>query len=235
MATRAVLFDLGGTLFSYATTAPHFGALLQRVASQHGISAPAEELQAHYREVMREVGPTFQGQPYFLHRELFRQGFGGLLGRYGAAVDADLDAMYEGQIAVGVEHARLREGVPETLRALRDRGLHLGIVSNIDDDQFDALWPGLGISDLFDATTTSEQARSCKPDRGIYDTALAKAGAPDPVDVVFVGDSPPHDMAGANPLGMTSVLISKREADWPSHQRPHHVIRAFPELLEVLA
>ena len=232
MPARAVFFDLGGTLFSYGSTAPYFTELLVNVAKRHGVEAPPDELRTRYREAMARVGPAIQARPYYLHRELFGAAFVEMLAHYGADEDADRSALYEGQIQLGLDRVVLREGVPETLTALRERGLHLGIVSNIDDDQFVPLWEKLGLAGWFDATTTSEEARSCKPDPGIYHMALAKAGDPAPEDVVFVGDSPPHDMAGARPLGMTTVLISSREHDVPPEQRPHHVIRELPELLE---
>jgi putative hydrolase of the HAD superfamily len=125
--------------------------------------------------------------------------------------------------------------VRETLAALRARGLHLGIVSNIDDDQFRAIWAQLGIGELFHATTPSEEARSCKPDPGIYRVALAKAAGVAPREVLFVGDSPRHDFAGAKPLGMRTAWIAEREEDVPEALRPDHVIREIPELLGVIA
>ncbi len=234
MPVRAVFFDLGGTLFSYRTTAPHFTALLADVAHRHGVEAPPDELRARYQEAMARVGPAVQERPFYLHRELFGAGFLELLASYGADEGADGAALYEGQIQLGLDRAVLREGVPETLAALRRQGLHLGIVSNIDDDQFTPLWEKLGLAEHFDATTTSEEARSCKPDAGIYRLALAKANDPEPQDVVFVGDSPAHDMAGARPLGMTTVLITSQQRAVPPEQRPDHVIRQFRELLEVI-
>ncbi len=234
MPVRAVFFDLGGTLFSYGSTAPHFAALLVSLAEGYGVDAPADELRARYREAMARVGPSIQARAYYPHRELFGASFVEWLRHYEIAEGVDAGALYQGQMQLGLDHTVLRDGVPETLAALRERGLHLGIVSNIDNDQFAPLLEKLGLGPLFDATTTSEEARSCKPDAGIYRMALAKAGDPAPDEVVFVGDSPPHDMAGALPLGMRTVLITSREAELPAQQRPHHVIRTIPELLEVI-
>ena len=235
MPTRAVFFDLGGTLFSYASTRGPFDRALQEAAREHGVAAPADEVRARFREGMRRVTPGFDARPYFLHRELFRAGFLALLEHYEVAEGANGDLLYEKQVAVGARHAVPREGAAETLGALRERGLHLGIVSNIDDDQFAPVWRGVGLGAWFDATTTSEEARSCKPDPGIFRLALEKAGGLAPEEVVFVGDSPPHDVAGARPLGMTTVWITDRE---PRPQegtaRPHHVIRSLPELLTVV-
>ena len=109
------------------------------------------------------------------------------------------------------------------------------MVSNIDDDQLDHLLEVAGVRGDFDAVLSSEQARSCKPAPGIFQQALARAGCA-PGDALFVGDSLFHDVGGANELGMTSVLIWHSDEREPPRDgpRPHHVIRRFPELLELL-
>lgn len=93
------------------------------------------------------------------------------------------------------------------------------------------MWSRLGLGEHVDAITTSEEARSCKPDARIFQLARAKAGDPPHASVVFVGDSPWHDAAGANALGMTSVLLGAAPAGAPV---PHHRIDALAELLAIV-
>ncbi len=233
MPIRAVFFDFGGTLFSYRATRSHFDRMLLRVARAHGIEAPFEDVRAAYREAIARAAAHYDAQPYFLHRDLFRAAQLGLLRAFGAEV-RDSEALYEGQSEVGVQAIALRSGVRETLAALHARGLHLGIVSNIDDDQFHAIWQRLGIAVHFHATTTSQEARSCKPDARIYQVALGKAPGIAAHEVLFVGDSPPHDFAGAKPLGMRTAWITERPVPLPPAQQPDHVIAEIPELLGVL-
>jgi FMN phosphatase YigB (HAD superfamily) len=111
----------------------------------------------------------------------------------------------------------------------------VAIVSNIDDDQLEAVWPRLGLAPLVDAVTTSEEARSCKPHPDIFRRALGKAGDPPAESVVFVGDSPWHDVAGANALGMTSVLIGSAPPAGLGAPAAHHVISSLRELLAIVA
>jgi FMN phosphatase YigB (HAD superfamily) len=219
MPIRAVFFDLGGTLFSYRATRPHFERVLEALAREHGIDEPFTKVRARYRDAMSTAGADYNARPYYLHRDMFRAAYLGMLRAYGLEA-RDSEALYEGQSEVA------------TLRA---RGLHLGIVSNIDDDQFEAIWARLGIADLFDATTTSEEARSCKPDPGIYQVALAKTPGIAAGEVLFVGDSPQHDFAGAKPLGMRTAWIVERPVPLSDALRPDHVIREIPELLGVIA
>ena len=233
MAFRGVLFDLGGTLFRYTDVRAHFDGMLRELASEHGIDEPLEAIRSVYREVMAARMAEFHGQAYYLHRDLFAAAHRDLLARFGVRPERE-DALYEGQREVGLGAVEPRPGVHATLEALRARDLHLGIVSNIDDDQFEPLWSQMGLDRYFHATTTSEEARSCKPDPRIYHHALAKAPGLVAEEVVFVGDSPPHDVLGAKRLGMTTVLITSRQGELAPEQRPDHVIREIPELLEIV-
>ena len=58
-----------------------------------------------------------------------------------------------------------------------------------------------------------------------------------PEDVLFVGDSPTHDVAGAQAMGMKTVLILEEGADPPGQlgdvPAADHEIRALAELLPI--
>ncbi len=233
MQFQAVLFDLGGTLFRYNDVRAHFDEMLKTLASRHQITAPFDEIRSAYRQAMADKMGEFHSKPYYLHRDLFSAAHLQLLAQFGVDT-SDPTALYEGQMEVGMGAVQPRNGVHETLAELRDRGLHLGIVSNIDDDQFDSLWTQMGLGKYFHATTTSEGAQSCKPDAGIYHHALAKAPGVQPEQVLFVGDSAPHDVLGAKRLGMTTALISSKTPELSAEMTPEHVIREIPELLDIV-
>ena len=233
MAHRAVFFDFGGTLFSYGAIRERFDTLLERIAREHGLETERDELRRVYRTSMMQTFAAFQEQPFYLHRDLFARAHRGFLTELGVKPPAHAgDHFYEAQSDLGVARVTLREDARETLETLRDRGLHLSIVSNIDDDQFEPLFARLELRRWFHCTTTSEEARSCKPDPGIFRMALRKAGGPRPEEVVFVGDSAPHDVAGAAALGMTTVLLGRApDAAGPT---PDHVISRLGELLAIV-
>ena len=123
----------------------------------------------------------------------------------------------------------------DTLQALRARGMHLGLVSNIDEDQLAHLLATAGVAPYFDAVLSSEAARSCKPDLGIFAAALGRAGCA-PGEVLFVGDTIQQDVAGANRMGLRSVLLWHRDDREPpdTEPRPHHVIHRIPEVLDLV-
>lgn len=234
MSIRAVFFDLGGTLFSYRSLRDLFGEALAGVPGQHGLEVGRDEVRHAYQVSVMTVMADYVRRPFYLHRDLFAEAHERMLERLGVpAGQGGASPIAAGPQGVGLERVRPREGTREVLERLRAAGLHLAIVSNIDDDQFEAIWGAIGLGDCFDAITTSEAARSCKPDRGIFDVALAKAGVP-AAAVAFVGDSLHHDVAGANAMGMRSIWLTEEE---PAPDPPHtadHVIRDLRELPGVL-
>ena len=233
---RAVLFDFGGTLFDYETVAPGERESIVELARWAGVEADSREILRAYRGALKRVFYDYLPRSYYLHRDLFRDALQGMADSFGGALSDDLLARYrERQWERRARDFVLREGVRETLDALRDRGLHLGIVSNIDDDQLGHMLELSQIEPHFHSVLSSEYAQSCKPDPGIFSEALRRAACA-PHEALFVGDSLQQDIAGANRVGLRSVLIwsnPDREPTVGEHQ-PKHVIRRIPELLELL-
>lgn len=236
MRHRAVFFDLGGTLFSYRSINSHFDGVLEKLARGRGVERPLDELRHAYRVAMMRVMGEWAPRPFYLHRELFTEAHVQFLRAVGVDASAgDPDVQHSQGSVLGQPEIAARPDAADTLATLRERGLHVQIVSNIDNDQLEAVWPHLALDAHVHAITTSEEAGSCKPDPGIFHFALAKAGNPDPASVVFVGDSLLHDVAGANALGMTSVLIGEPPRDAPGRLAPDHVIENLCELLDLVA
>ena len=233
---RAVLFDFGGTLYDYLTLAPAEYESLVELARAAGVEAdPSAFLHCH-RQALRRVFHAYLPQPFYLHRDLFRDAVVGMLEDLGASAAAmHLEGYRSAQWQRQARDFVLREGVVDTLRALRARGVHLGIVSNIDEDQLQHLLEVARIGPCFDSALSSERAGSCKPDPGIFAAALQRAHCK-PQEALFVGDTIAQDIAGANRAGMRSVLLWHRDDRDPPTDgpRPHHIIRRIPDLLELV-
>jgi HAD superfamily hydrolase (TIGR01549 family) len=232
---RAVLFDMGGTLFSYKGFEQSRRQSLQDLRSWLGIEADDAALGAAFAEGQRRAFAEFTDRPFYLHRDLFRAArrYGAMA--LGAAIDDDMMLNYERASRGRFSQAfRLRLGAHETLEELRRRGFYLGLVSNIDEDQ---LWDFVALGEFqprFDSILSSEAARSCKPDSGIFLEALQRAGCA-PHEAMYVGDTPDHDIVGAGRVGLRSVLIiEETELAFPRGAcTPDHTIRELPELLEL--
>ena len=232
--TRAVLFDFGGTLYDYKTLEAAERESMADLVRWAGIVAEPAAIGAAQRNAMRRVFRDYLPRQFYLHRNLFRDAAAGMLEELGGRVEPESLDRY--RVAQWQRHARdfsLREGVIDTLTALRERGLHIGMVSNIDDDQLAHLLALAQLAPYFDSVLSSEQARSCKPDAGIFAEALRRAGCR-PEEALFVGDTVLQDVAGAQRAGMRAVLLWHRDDRPPpdGDPRPDHVIRRIPDLLE---
>lgn len=231
-----MLFDFGGTLYDYGNLQPGEGESLIELARAAGIDAePAAVFRAH-REALKKVFYGYLPRKYYLHRDLFRDAVSTMVQSFGVEPRAEhLDSYRASQWQRHQRDFVLRDGVHDTLKALRARGLHIGMVSNIDEDQLAHLLALGQLAPYFDSLLSSEAAGSCKPDPAIFHEALRRAGCA-PAEALFVGDTIQQDIAGANRMGIRSALIWHRTDRQPpdADPRPTYVIRSIPELLSLV-
>lgn len=140
---------------------------------------------------------------------------------------------------VSQQHWQVEPDAVPMLEELCARGCRLGIVSNAsDDDDVQILVDKAGLRPYFDFILTSAVAGVRKPNRKIFEQALAFWGAR-PEQAVMVGDLIEADVVGANQMGITSVWIPRR-ADTPENRAaaavdpPDATINALSELPGVL-
>jgi len=232
----AVFFDFGGTLFSYRQVGGGTGRLIFDAVVRLGVQVEPGRVGAAYRDATRDAYLALQERPYYLHRELFEDTWRRFARALGAEPSADwVRWLIDTQRGVVTEQFSLRDDCVATLAELCAAGLRVGVVSNIDDDYLHPMIARAGLASVLHQWTSSEEARSCKPDAGIYRYACARAGCA-PEHVLFVGDSPEQDMAGARALGMTTALLQEEGAPPPgtgvgATAVPHHHITRLAEVL----
>ncbi len=204
---KAVFLDFGGTLFSYRDMRSSTAGLLSSMLARLGVEAELRTAGRAYAKAQQAAFREFAARRFYLHRDLFHEAFQSFARSLGTeASSADLEWCHAAQRRQVLEGFRLRDGCDELIDALRRDGVHSAIVSNIDNDYLLPMLERCGLAEKLDAWTSSEEARSCKPDAAIFELALRKAGVA-PEEVWFVGDSREHDVAGARALGMHTVLI----------------------------
>jgi len=234
---RAVLFDYGHTLVDFRRTEE---ALLQayeqirdRVEAALYIQAPevGHLIDRVAGEIDRRVGASYEARR-LEELDLVALFDEVLSATLGLTVPADVV-----QHVVALDHSAYSKTItvsPETLGvldALRDRGLTLGLVSNV------ALLPhlmradleGLGILERLDATTFSSEVRTRKPDPTIFADALGKLGV-EPGAAVFVGDRLLDDVQGAQRSGMRALLTTEFRREEDPSVRPDALIERLTEL-----
>jgi putative hydrolase of the HAD superfamily len=129
-----------------------------------------------------------------------------------------------------------RPGAVETLGELRAQGRRVGLITVCSEDVPD-VWGETPFVDLFDAAVFSCSVGIRKPDPRIYRLACQELGV-EPNEAMFVGDGANDELAGAERVGMRSVLIHREgeEPQWDEvrdWQGPR--ITAIPQVLSLLA
>lgn len=108
------------------------------------------------------------------------------------------------------------EVVP-ALAAMRDRGLHLTVVSNANG-RLSALLDRLQLASCFDCVLDSHDEGVEKPDPRIFEIALERSGATRET-TIHVGDLYQVDVVGARAAGLRGVLLDQKnlygDADCP--------------------
>jgi len=216
----AILFDAGGTLVHLDPVA--VGDALEGVV---GIRPDADRMvRAHYR-AMFELGsdpglaasPDDTWWPWWVRRFLTLCG----------CPDGD-DALEALGSLRGV-WTRPVPGGPEAVRAVRDAGLRVGVVSNADGTVEESL-DRAGYGGLFEFVIDSHLVGVAKPDPEIFDHAMTRLDL-DPAAVWYVGDSIYHDVGGAAAAGLAATVLVDPLDLSPDHLPRVASVAELPRLL----
>lgn len=113
------------------------------------------------------------------------------------------------------EHSLLIDGAAELLDALHHKGFRIGILSNgFKEVQYRKLRSS-GIDDKFDCVVLSDEIEVNKPDRRLFDHALAKAGTTAGKSLI-IGDNPDTDIAGGAAAGWHTVYFNRDGKNSPA-------------------
>ena len=236
--TRAVLFDMTGTLHPQRDLAAAAAAAADSALA--GWTGDPDHARSVIGSAMRERFAEIVAQPFYLIRDLNREGWRRGLERLGVDADQamldDMLTVFESTLVAGI---RPYDEAHDVLQTIRGHGIRTAIVSVNDHRLLDDCVAACGFGDLFDVVLSSEEAQSCKPHPAIFELALDRLGV-SAGDAVFVGDMPAIDVLGANRLGMRTVLTTEDnvflghiESD-DTDAVPDHVIATLAELPAVL-
>jgi len=209
---RAVIFDLWETLVDWP--ADEANALRRTLAERAGL--PLEE-------VDRRLGEYYLASQTRPLAEVYR-----LLG----VPEHEIEAHVGARVELTRRMLRPRAGVIETLAELRRRCLRVGLISMCSED-VPVAWPETELAGLFDVETFSSRCGLAKPDAAIYLHTSDALGV-EPTACLFVGDGANDELAGAERVGMTPVLVTPpgREPLWTEVRGWRGLrVRSIPEVL----
>jgi len=207
---KVILFDAGDTLFRVKGGV---GAVYAAVAARFGVNADPDLLHRRFIAAWPRKPPLVF--PGVLPEDLpaFEQNWWkGLVQEvFEETPLPDFDPFFH-TLYAEFEGEGAWELFPETvgvLQHLKAAGYRLGIVSNFDSRLF-KICERLGIRHYFETIVVSTGAGAAKPSPLIFQRALASLDIL-PLNSLYVGDSPKHDLAGANCAGLWSVLLDRSE------------------------
>jgi len=202
-----VLIDLFGTLVDFQSV---FFSTLRMVLVDHGLEDKAEDFKHRWQRFV------FQGQAsgaFITVREDFVNSLSTVLedlgceGEMATYADGVIDEMFK-----NLREAELFPEVPEVIAALEMEGLPWAIVSNVDEEDLQAIVINQGLRPT--STVSSERVRSYKPHPVIFQAALEDLDLP-ASRVLHVGDSPTADVKGAIDAGIDVLWVNRRNEDFP--------------------
>ncbi|HEX2686879.1 MAG TPA: HAD family hydrolase [Kofleriaceae bacterium] len=153
------------------------------------------------RDVASLIGPA-GGHPWRGLMATLLEGAGVTATQVGPLVDW----LWDEQPRVNLWRAQVPGMVP-LARELVARGVRVAVLSN-SEGRLAELLAEIGIADVFAAVIDSGRLAIEKPDRRIFDHALAVLGAHRPG--IHIGDSWPADIAGALGAGWRAIWFGRR-------------------------
>lgn len=208
MPTRAVIFDLYGTLVKSPSMDVRRALLAEMAAA---MDIPHDAFVGAWMEGFweRQVGFFGTEEGHLEH----------IARRVGVAPDPQRVAR-AAEVALTFDRESLqstRADALDTLRALKDAGLRLGLVSNCGVG-IPKVWDECSMAPFIDAPVFSSTARLKKPDPRIYQLALQGLGAA-PEDTLYVADGMDDELTGARNVGIAPILLQSPDEDAHDERR----------------
>ena len=141
--------------------------------------------------------------------------------------------------AARVPSMRFFPGAIEAVRAFRDAGVKLALITNGDAAAQREKVEHFSLAPLFEGVFIEGELGHGKPDRRVFDAALKACGNPEPADGWCVGDHLGWEVEAAQQLGLAGVWVDWRGEGLPAEGpragiTPDRIVRRVAELLDVL-
>jgi len=221
---KGAFFDWGFTL---AHPEPDRDVQFYQSAKELGILLPFDSLLRGIYEADNKVP---QGAPprfskgcdefYFLKWwEVLQSYIGGDLSK-------DIKLAITGLVGDRVKKAEwvLYDDVLVGLKALKNKGLTLGVISNISIGR-------AGLEEILDVIVSAKDIGVGKPDAAIFAAALNKANL-NASEVIYIGDQYEVDYVGARNAGLQAILIDRYDLNLPSEDYVY--VRSLSNIEEYL-
>ena len=237
---KAIFFDFGGTLMcSESDNVAHLH-IMKDIIQRYNLSASPEDMAIKYNSYLFTKEMTLldnnpKNKSFTPIRDSTKKAFIGVLSGYNIYPSNEDYHLFKG--IYFENHRKYVKLFPETIRIikyLRNHGsIHIGIISDIDDDFQDFQLNVLGIKEMIDSITTSEEVQFYKPDPKIFQIALNKAGC-QAEESIIIGDSYKRDIIGGKNMGMTTIWINKFSGNNTDNDKADFIVKDLKEISPIL-
>ncbi|MEM4257453.1 MAG: TIGR02253 family HAD-type hydrolase [Candidatus Diapherotrites archaeon] len=221
MKIKAVLFDLDNTLIDFLR--------MKKISCEAAISAMIDagldmNKDVAYKKLF-ELYEKFGIEDQTIFQKFLENVIGNI----------DYRILARGITAYRKMQAGYLEPYPRvrgTLIKLKEKGLKLGIVSDAPKLKAWLRLTEMGLSEFFDVVITHDDTGKLKPHQMPFITAINKIGVK-PNEILFVGDNPTRDIAGAKAQGMKTAL-AKYGQIFKARVKADFELEKFEDLLKVI-
>jgi putative hydrolase of the HAD superfamily len=222
---KAVIFDIDDTLYSYKQANERAMERMKLFVMME-LGIPMKEFEQDCHRLMQEQRQICGNNAGCHSRAIRFQRMmeeRGLPLRYGAQLN---DLYWE----IMMDEMTPAEGAAQLLDGLRERGIRLGVGSDMTADWQIKKLDKLKLLDKLDFIVTSEEAGVSKPELKLFQLCAKKAGCA-MEECLFVGDNLKKDVLGALNAGMDAVWVQPEESLRAEHPNVKSV-SALKELIE---
>ena len=232
--TKAVFFDWFNTLALYhppregihAAACREFGIEVSEERISRSLPAADQFfMEENARSSVEKRSPEERAQVYAQYEKRMLSGAG-----VEVSDELALRIMQEASKSFKGLVFALYDDVLPTLELLKQRGLILGLISNIERDM-DPVCAELGLAPYLDFMVTSREVGADKPRPPIFLAALEKAGVK-ASEAMHVGDQYHSDVIGAREVGIRPMLLDRYDLFPQVTDCPK--IKSLAEIIECL-
>lgn len=202
---EAVFWDIGGVILDLESVQGAHAAFVEDLVDERDLELSVEEAVGRWRTTVGDYFRERDGTEFRPAREAYATGVEAIVGE--PIPREEWKPTFDEHVESSIEPI---PGAVETIEALSERDLHVGVLSDVDDEAGKRMLEGFGVRDCFDSITTSEEVGRTKPDPAIFEVALEKADV-DPARSLMIGDRYDHDVKGADEMGMRGVAFGAEE------------------------
>lgn len=237
---KACIFDLGATLFAHGPYRHNLENVYPRL-HRYLIDAGCEDVPPLEKLLTLKDTVRLVAHDFYIgsdHREITaRQAFGLALKQLGVKglTDQIIDRVVEIDHEAYSESVEVVEGAEAALKALKEMGLKVGLLSNTLDppEHLTADLRVHGLDVYFDDLVYSSEFGRRKPHYSIYVHSAKNLGVP-PEECLFIGDRVREDVLGPRAVGMTGVLTQQVRQDPYDPVQVPYVIQRIDEIIRVV-